>query len=253
MTDRATTWSLTINNPTPSDEEAIALARQKGWKVEGQKEKGSEGTEHYQLMVKTPQVRFSAVKKAFPRAHIEVARNVQALKQYVTKQDTRLSELPTAQDRYPSLSKLWELIYDFIHADDMSSRFLGGPHELICDTARAMIIFDEAIRNLIGQGYFVESLAVNPQVRSSWKMYYMFIFLRTHDLKQSQTDRQTDMRSEDEVSIPVIEHNHAHSSVLHRDGGGFSEEEDHSSSSGTSFGSQTEEGSDSFGEESDCS
>jgi len=73
MTDRATVWSVTINNPTPSDEEGIALARQRGWQVEGQKEKGSEGTEHYQLMVKTPQVRFSAVKKAFPRGHIEAA------------------------------------------------------------------------------------------------------------------------------------------------------------------------------------
>jgi len=49
MTDRqtrATCWSLTINNPTKSDEEWIQQARQKGWQVEGQKEVGAEGTEH---------------------------------------------------------------------------------------------------------------------------------------------------------------------------------------------------------------
>lgn len=53
-TTRGTNWSVTINNPTPKDDEEIALVRQKGWSVEGQKEKGSEGTEHYQLFVKTP-------------------------------------------------------------------------------------------------------------------------------------------------------------------------------------------------------
>ena len=84
-TSRSNIWSLTINNPTADDEECIQLARQKGWKVEGQKEVGKEGTPHYQLMLKTPQVRFSAVKKLFPRAHIEIARNATALAQYVTK------------------------------------------------------------------------------------------------------------------------------------------------------------------------
>lgn len=46
-TDRATAWSVTINNPNESDEEAINLARQKGWTVQGQKEVGDEGTPHY--------------------------------------------------------------------------------------------------------------------------------------------------------------------------------------------------------------
>lgn len=93
MTDRGTCWSLTINNPTQDDEDAIHIARQKGWKVEGQKERGEQGTEHYQLMLRTPQVRFSAVKKQFPRAHIELARNPSALATYVSKEETRLQPL----------------------------------------------------------------------------------------------------------------------------------------------------------------
>lgn len=81
MSDRSRYWSLTINNPTQEDEEAIALARQRGWKVEGQKEVGKEGTPHYQLCLDcSQQQRFSAVKKAFPRAHIEAAKSVVALK-----------------------------------------------------------------------------------------------------------------------------------------------------------------------------
>jgi len=88
-TIRSTCWSLTINNPTKDDVEQINLARQRGWKVEGQLEKGLEGTQHYQLRLMTPQVRFSSVKKAFPRAHIEVARDPIALGKYVTKEATK--------------------------------------------------------------------------------------------------------------------------------------------------------------------
>ena len=64
MSDRATCWSITINNPLPADDENIARAKQRsGWKVEGQLEKGENGTPHYQLMVKTPQIRFDPLRK----------------------------------------------------------------------------------------------------------------------------------------------------------------------------------------------
>lgn len=43
---RHSTWSVTINNPTQSDEDAIHQARQRGWSVEGQKEVGEQGTPH---------------------------------------------------------------------------------------------------------------------------------------------------------------------------------------------------------------
>jgi len=111
---RATAWSVTINNPIKADEENMNLARQKGWKVEGQLEKGENGTPHYQLVVMTPQVRFSALKKAFPRAHIEAARNVKALETYCQKDDTRVAPLQTQSEQYPSLQKLWDLFAEFI-------------------------------------------------------------------------------------------------------------------------------------------
>jgi len=224
MTDRATVWALTINNPTPSDEEGIALARQRGWKVEGQLEKGEEGTLHYQLLLRTPQVRFSAVKKAFPRAHISVSRNTPALKTYVHKEETRVAELPTSQEKYPSMSKLWDLLYK--HFDAVSSpppppggtksyvtHFNDGNFKFHCvgddpkeRQAVFMYMFDDAISLLIREGYVVETMAANPQVRSSWLKYHRAILFRSF----TQTiARQTDMRSDAESSIVLETHNNA--------------------------------------------
>ena len=125
QSDRATCWSITINNPTGADEENMALSRQKGWKVDGQLEVGKDGTPHYQLIVRTPQVRFSAVKKAFPRAHIEVARNPTALEQYVHKDDTKAGELNKQSEMYPSLSKFWDLFYTWLHDNATTNEQYG--------------------------------------------------------------------------------------------------------------------------------
>lgn len=182
MSERATNWSVTINNPTASDEEAIAHARQKGWTVEGQLEKGENGTPHYQLHVKTPQSRFSALKSAFPRAHIEVARNPKALSSYVHKADTKVAELPTQSELYPSLQKLWDMFADFVNNKEYQNLVDTDPDQ-------RLVIFDKFIRHCITQGYVVETMAVNPQVRSIVKNYVEEIIFRS---LRRQTDRQTD-------------------------------------------------------------
>ena len=61
--------------------------------VTGQLEKGEEGTLHIQGMVRTQSVRFAALKKALPRAHIEIARCPAALAKYVSKVETRIAPL----------------------------------------------------------------------------------------------------------------------------------------------------------------
>lgn len=185
--ERATSWSITINNPTASDDENLALAKQKGWKVIGQLEKGDNGTPHYQLLVKTPQVRFSAIKKAFPRAHIEVARNVEALEEYVQKDDTRVGQLPTTE-QYPSMTKLWDLFYEWSLTNHMFDEEYRGEEWLI--------IFDKCICCLIRKGYIVETMAVNPQIRSIVKNYIRSIFERCENIRRQKTDRQTEILSE---------------------------------------------------------
>jgi len=88
-------WSITINNPTTEDNQQITLLSTKKWVKEwkGQLEKGAEGTEHIQGMLRTESVRFTQVKKALTRAHIEVAKNPIALAQYVQKEDTRVGAI----------------------------------------------------------------------------------------------------------------------------------------------------------------
>jgi len=183
MTDKHTNWSVTINNPTKNDEEYIALARQKGWKVEGQLEKGDNGTPHYQLLLSCKgQQRFTAVKKAFPRAHIEPAKDVVALKKYVNKEVTRIGALPSSNEQYPSCSKLMSWYGE--HYD--TQKALVG-HECF----DRLDVFDQMICNKIREGFYVEGMGVNPQIRSSIKNYGRAIADRER-LHRQKTDRQTD-------------------------------------------------------------
>lgn len=184
MSDRATCWSVTINNPTKTDDDNIAMVKQKsGWAVYGQKEVGANGTEHYQLMVTTPQVRFTAVKKAFPRAHIEIARDRKALTKYVNKEETRTGALPT-DTKYPSQQKLWDMFAEWL--DDKGSWWDW-------DGEKALTQFDRFICAKIDEGYIVETIAVNPQTRSCVKNYFVPIIQRSN--VRRQTDRQTDEKN----------------------------------------------------------
>lgn len=179
-TARGTCWAITVNNPIQADDENISLARQKGWRVDGQLEKGENGTPHYQLMVSTGQVRFSAVKKAFPRAHIELARNPEALAQYVHKEDTRESTLSIESEMYPSYTKVSQFFAEA--CEEYMDEHACLPTEKLLD------IFDHMVDQKIREGYYLENIAVNPQIRSAIKKFGKAIFRRHVD---RQTDRQT--------------------------------------------------------------
>jgi len=207
MSERSTFWSVTINNPTPDDEECISVARSKGWTVTGQKEAGSEGTPHYQLAVKTPQVRFTAVKKVFPRGHIEIARNVAALQTYVHKEETRVGELPTTSTQYPTVSRMWEIMFDVTWKEswyglDSIDEYLEE-YLKMSDKAR-LVWLDEKAADLIKRGYFIEHHVVNPQVRSSFAKFMPQLFERTiRKIVQTSVDasRQTDAEN---IVVPTV-------------------------------------------------
>jgi len=200
---RATVWCVTINNPIDADEENIAFARQRGWRVEGQKEVGKEGTPHYQLMLKTPQVRFSAVKKAFPRANIQVARNPAALEQYVHKEDTRVAALPETSELYPSLQRFWDMLYEYMTMVGWEQgqrgweRIQNGTKEYL-DPDTSLVYLDLFADRMICKGYVIETMVVNPQIRSIFKNFSSSILIRSS--LRRQTDRQTD-----EIIVPTIE------------------------------------------------
>lgn len=190
--DKATNWSVTINNPTKNDDEYIALARQKGWKVEGQLEVGANGTQHFQLLVTTKgQQRFTALKKAFPRAHIEVCRDVTALRKYVNKEDTRIGELAIESQQYPFLQTLWDLYAEWLNDKGGWWNWNGE---------KALEQFDLFIAQKIEQGFIVETMAVNPQIRSCIKNYFVPIIYRSN-LRRQTPDRQT---AENNISPSII-------------------------------------------------
>lgn len=174
MSERSTCWSITINNPT-EDEYLIPLPV--GWKIEGQLEVGDSGTQHYQGMLRTPQVRFSAVKKIFPRAHIEVARNPIALKQYVHKEETRVAEV----DRIPTLFEYETIIAKMWNEEEFQVRWQTAIRlESIPDiNLVAMKYIDSLVAADIENGRRgAEFIAINPMWRSAWIKFWRSIIKR---------------------------------------------------------------------------
>lgn len=200
-TQRASTWSLTINNPTESDTNVTLPA---GWKLEGQYEVGENETRHFQGMLSTPQCRFSSVKKLFPRAHIEVARNRAALKTYVHKDDTRVGDFATQQSTFVNLSDAKRLVCERFCYDDwmdwlektLIKHYKGNRGECF------LAYVDCVVRNLItgdDGGEVIEGIeyhAVTPGWRQMWKLFGEAILERHEKLRQQQTDRQTDTADE---------------------------------------------------------
>jgi len=163
--DRATCWSITINNPTKEEIEVPPLPA--GWKLEGQIEVGEQGTEHFQGMLTTPQVRFSAVKRHLPRAHIEIARDKKALQAYVHKEDTRVREVQ--QSAGLTVFALQDKVLELWNDNDFKAF-----HELIRYADDAYLRYaDCKVRTLIteGMGGGIEYVAINPMWRTSWKKF----------------------------------------------------------------------------------
>lgn len=211
FTQRSTAWSVTINNPNTKypDDENIALARQKHWKVHGQLEVGKEkGTPHYQLMLETPQVRMSAVIKQFPGAHVEACRNRAALMTYVNKEETRTGVLPTSQEQYPSQQRIWEWFEQQRSIDQLRQEFQDTPgttdrfEDWVVNTEQMLKQFDAMIAQKIMEGYYCELIGVNPQVRSAVKKYGLAILEREYIRRQTrQTDRQ---EVSSEIFVPQL-------------------------------------------------
>lgn len=183
MTDlskqRASCWSITINNPPE-----VIECNVPGWRITGQLERGAEsGTLHFQGMLQTPQVRFSAVKREFPTAHIEVARSPKALKEYVKKDDTRVGEA-----RYTSvlnMFQLQELICSKFSRAYFYDTWCEGrwKYNLMTDDKKNktfMDYIDYLTRQCITQDGIksAEFISINPMWRSSWLKFGWEIYQR---------------------------------------------------------------------------
>lgn len=203
MTERAGCWSITINNPTDLDLKPDLPA---GWKLTGQMEKGAEGTEHYQGMLTTPQVRFSAVKKVLPRAHIEAARNRAALAKYVHKEDSRTSAVADVRSEIPTLfayqttvasrfdeAKLVDKYNERLAAWAAAPSAAAKPPDL---DEMAMDYLDSLVAEDIRSGVRgAEFIAINPMWRSSWKKFWRSIIARDGVSSQRSQDASSSQQT----------------------------------------------------------
>jgi hypothetical protein len=208
-----TYWFDTENSPSKAKvDEYIDIARQAGYIINGQIEKApTTGNLHYQLQVKTPWTRKSAVKKMLPTAWIEKTKKDVALQQYVKKEDTRVAPLLDADDKYPTTNKLWELIYreyDVLEKygwnydnEDEVELYSGDDQKTL--EGDPLAFFDKVMGRLIRRGYYVDMLASNPAIRSFWKKFWRDVLFRTRETVR-QTDKQNELISET-LNIPTID------------------------------------------------
>lgn len=190
---RGTAWSVTCNLKDikrATVDSHIDAARSLGWGVQGQLEQGKEGTEHYQLLVRTPQVRFSAVKKVFPTAHIELARNVKALENYVDKDETCKEKLKKVEMNFVTYPMVRNKFFEWLLTEDLLAYTI--------DPDERLRIWDRFIGMSIAEGVDCDLIGINPQQRACisryWDSYIQANIRR-------QTDRQTDT---EHVSLPTI-------------------------------------------------
>jgi len=194
MSDRGTAWSITLNMKTVSKqrcEDMIEQAKNANWGVQGQIEEGKEGTPHYQLLVKTPQVRFSAVKRVFPTAHIEKARNVKALEAYVHKDEGRLEEMKTIERKFVQFPEVRKKFFQWV---------IEEGYEDVSDYDRKLSIWDEFIGLSIRERIECDVIGVNPQYRSIVQKYWTANVYVAMEDRQTNIDRQTDRQT---AEIPV--------------------------------------------------
>lgn len=183
-TKRSTCWSITINNPTQEDHDQTNNTEGHKWfkSFEGQIEQGEEGTHHIQGMLKTASVKWSVVKKAFPRAHIEPAKSVAALTKYVHKEDTKVAELEarkcaTVATLNESLTRYWD---DYTQCHNHVVAMTKETNE-----APGLYLLDRLVNRLIIEGYYgVEYIGANPSVRATWKKYWESILYRAFQSKK---------------------------------------------------------------------
>jgi len=188
--DRATCWSIT-QQVESTEEGNLFMAQQvpPGWRLKGQLEVApTTGKLHLQLMLKTPQVRFSAVKKQFPKAHIEQARDAHALALYVQKDETRV--MAVEQTETPTIWQFSVMVADRVDIAEMIY-YIKQWRSLQMD---ALVYWDDAtpeemlryVDVLVGR--FVhegirgaEYMGVNPMFRSAWKTYGKSMIMRMLD------------------------------------------------------------------------
>lgn len=175
---KATFWSLThwlTDGRTREGFDMLVANMPSNWAIEGQIEQGrsEDGRVHCQMLLKTPQTRGTRIGKFFPSTHIEAGRKFFALKNYVHKEETRVEEFKTVENRSPQWHVVRDRFYEWYvteHADQLTFNV---------DDEEKLKYWDIFIGISLEEGMNVDVLGVNPQYRSCIMRYWTNMVRRT--------------------------------------------------------------------------
>lgn len=185
MSESGTVWSITINNPSEDDRTALKTWPSFVKETVYQDEVGENGTLHIQGMVKCKYtVKFQSIKKWLERAHIEKARNSEALKNYVMKAETaipgtQVSECVSQNENkeYVQPSKFPRLVVKYAkkYMEELGWKINGEWYDMyeVYDRKHFVdAVIDATIRQMIREGWHIELLAVNPAIMKALRTYW---------------------------------------------------------------------------------
>lgn len=193
MSIRGTCWSVTWFPPTDSTDFEVSKAEIEayskrqlapGWKLSGQIEQCPDTKRyHFQAMLRTPQVRFSAVVNAMSKAHIELAKNKSALASYVTKEESRVATIESTQ-AIPTLFEYQGMIAEKYDEEECKA-FIARRMEVTEWKEQYGEAFVKYIDSLVAKDIKsgrrgAEYIAVNPMWRSAWKLFGPEIISRSN-------------------------------------------------------------------------
>jgi len=164
------------------------------WALEGQIEQGVDSQQkmHAQLFLKTEQTRGTKITKYFPNCYIDEARNPFALEKYVHKEETRVQEFITIENRSPQ----WQVVRDkFFEWLIQNEPFYGLVKDDMDERVSPRLeLWDKFITLSIAEGMNVELVGVNPQYRSAIRRYWSGFIVRAEGRLSSTTsiDKKTD-------------------------------------------------------------
>jgi len=173
-TIRGSWWSITINNPTEQDRQTIHGPAPRWLRmIKGQDEVGENGTLHIQAVANTAQIRKSAICDWLSRAHIELARNVNALANYVSKDKTSVDGTQFEHNYIDNengpltMAQVMRRIAEIANTERSRSRIENTekpekPDDVYADE------YWSAVELLLGENENLVALLTQPQYQRSW-------------------------------------------------------------------------------------
>lgn len=174
------------------------------WSLEGQIEQGLDSQQklHAQLFLKTERTRGTKIIKYFPNCYIDEAKNPFALQKYVHKEDTRVAEFKTIENRSPSWPLVRDKFFDWlIETEPFYSHIKDDMDERV---SPRLEYWDKFITLSVAEGMNVELVGVNPQYRSAIRRYWSGFITRA-ECRLSHTtsaDKRTDGQIFENASPP---------------------------------------------------